>query len=89
MTTQTVADLLSGMLWNALWIGLPLLLIGLVAGVLLSLLQIVTSIQDPSFSAVPRLLVFFVSLLLLLPWMIFKLTTYTAHLFQNLGQYAH
>jgi len=43
-----------------------LLAIGLVAGVIISLLQIVTSIQDPSFSAVPRLLVFFAAILLML-----------------------
>jgi flagellar biosynthetic protein FliQ len=88
MTTQTVVDLISGMLWNCFWTGLPLLAVGLVAGLLISLLQIVTSIQDPSFSAVPRLLAFFTGVLLLLPWMILRLTTYTTHLLQSLGQYA-
>jgi len=88
MNAQSVVDLIAGMLWSCFWVSLPLLAVGLVAGVIISLLQIVTSIQDPSFSAVPRLLAFFAAILLMLPWMILRLTTYTCHLFQDLAKYA-
>jgi len=88
MNPQSVVDLISGMLWNSFWVCLPLLAIGLIAGVIISLLQVITSIQDPSFSAVPRLLAFFAAILLMLPWMILRLTTYTGHLFEDFSKYA-
>ena len=88
MNDRSVVDLVSSMLWSSFWISLPLLLVGLVAGVLISLFQIVTSIQDPSFSAVPRLLAFIAAIILMLPWIILRLTTYTIHLLQDLPKYA-
>ena len=88
MNDQSVVDLVTNMLWSSFWIGLPLLLIGLIAGVIISLFQILTSIQDPSFSAVPRLLAFFAAIIIFLPWIILRLTTYTTELFQNLPKYA-
>ena len=88
MNAQSVVDLIAGMLWGCFWICLPLLAVGIVAGIIISLLQIVTSIQDPSFSAVPRLLAFFGAILLMLPWMILRLTTYTCHLFSDFAKYA-
>jgi len=57
--------------------------------VFVSLLQIVTSIQDPSFGAVPRLAAFFVVLFVALPWILMRLTTFTERLFGSFDRYAH
>jgi flagellar biosynthesis protein FliQ len=54
---------------------------------LVSLIQVATSIQDSSFSAVPRLTVFLFGLLFLLPWMTTKLIGYTTALFGDFGRY--
>lgn len=70
------------------WLSLPLLAVGFAAGVAISVLQILTSVQDPAFGAVPRLLAFFVGLLLFLPWMLLKLTSYTTSLFSDFSRYA-
>ena len=70
------------------WLSAPLLAIGLVAGVVVSLLQIVTSIQDSAFSAVPRLLAFMVGIMLLLPWMLQKLMAYTIGIIGDLPRFA-
>jgi len=43
---------------TAFWLALPLLAVGFVAGILISLIQIVTSIQDTAFNAIPRLIAF-------------------------------
>jgi flagellar biosynthetic protein FliQ len=64
------------------------LMIGLATGILISLTQIVTSIQDTGFSTIPRLVVFLVAILLLMPWMIQRMTVYTTSLFGDLGRYA-
>lgn len=71
------------------WLSAPLLAIGLVAGVVVSLLQIVTSIQDTAFSAVPRLAAFLVGIMLLLPWMLSRLMTYTTSIIGDLSRFAH
>lgn len=88
MTNGTIIELLRDMMMCAFWVGLPILLIGLVAGILISLMQIVTSIQDPAFGSVPRLLAFLAGLLLCLPWMLQRITAYTVHLIQELPRYA-
>ena len=88
MTPDFVAQILRQMLLTALMVSAPLLLIGLATGIVISLLQIVTSIQDAAFNAIPRLAAFFTGILLLMPWMIRKLMAYTIGLFGDLGRYA-
>jgi flagellar biosynthetic protein FliQ len=88
MTPDFVVQVLRQMLLTALWTTAPLLLIALAAGIVISLLQIVTSIQDAAFSTIPRLAVFFTSILLLMPWMIQKLMAYTIGVLGDLGRYA-
>ena len=70
------------------WLAAPLLAIGFIAGIAISLVQIATSIQDNAVSSIPRLTAFLAGLLLLLPWMLQKLMGYTITLFGNLGRYA-
>ena len=55
------------------WLAAPLLAIGFVAGIAISLVQIATSMQDNAFSTIPRLIAFLVGLLLLMPWMLQKI----------------
>jgi len=59
-----------------------------IVGVVISLLQTLTSIQDPSFGAVPRLAALFVALLLVLPWILMRLITYSERLLADLSKYA-
>lgn len=89
MTSQTAIDLFAQALMTTFWLSMPLLVIGLAAGVVVSLVQIVTSIQDNSFSSVPRLASFFFGLLLLLPWMTAKLVSYTTTLLGDFSRYAN
>ena len=89
MTTATVTDLLRNTFMTTFWLSLPVLVAGFVIGILVSLAQIVTSIQDSSFSTVPRLAVFLGALLLAMPWMLMRLIGYTSALFGDLGRFAH
>lgn len=88
MSQQMAIEVIRQALLAAFWLSLPLLTIGFLAGVAISLLQIVTSVQDPAFGSVPRLAAFLAGLVLLLPWMLMKLTTYTSGLLGDLGRYA-
>jgi flagellar biosynthetic protein FliQ len=89
MTPDSVVQIVRETLMATFWLSAPLLAIGLVAGIVVSLLQIVTSIQDTAFSAVPRLAAFLVGIILLLPWMLMKLMAYTTGILGNLSRFAH
>jgi flagellar biosynthetic protein FliQ len=88
MTPDTVVEIVRHTLIVSFWLAAPLLAIGFIAGIVMSLIQIATSIQDSAFSTIPRLVVFLLGLLLLLPWMLQKTMAYTVSLFDNLGRYA-
>lgn len=89
MSTQLAIDSIQQALMTALWLCLPLLAVLFVVGIAISVVQILTSIQDPAFGAVPRLTAFFAILVISLPWILTRLVDYTVRLFSNLGKYAH
>ena len=62
----------------------PLLMIAMVVGLLISLVQTLTQIQEMTLVFVPKILVVFVSLILLLPFMIEQLRTFSAGLFDRI-----
>jgi len=88
MTSDAVVEILRHALLAAFWVAAPLMAIAFAAGVAISLAQIVTSIQDTAFSTIPRLVVFVVAILMLMPWMIQRMVVYTAELLGDLGRYA-
>jgi flagellar biosynthetic protein FliQ len=89
MSSQMVVEVLRQALMTAFWLGLPLLAVGLAVGILISLAQILTSLQDVAVGAVPRLVAFLAAFLVFLPWMLMRLVTYTSSLFGDLARYAH
>lgn len=88
MTPEAVSHIVGQMFVAAFWVCAPLLAIGLATGIVVSLVQIVTSIQDASFSAIPRLAAFLGGALLLMPWMIHRSMTYASDILGNLSRYA-
>ena len=88
MTPDLVVEIVRQALWATFWLSAPLLLAGFLAGVLISLLQIVTSIQDSAFSTVPRLAAFLGATLIFLPWILMRLMAYTTGILGDLGRFA-
>jgi flagellar biosynthetic protein FliQ len=88
MTPEMAVNIIRHALVETFWLSLPLLAIGFAVGIAVSLLQVLTSIQDTAFGAVPRLAAFLVGLLILLPWMMSRLISYTGLLLKDFGQYA-
>ena len=89
MTPDMVVQIVRETLLTTFWLVAPVLLIGFVTGIVVSLVQIATSMQDNAFSTVPRLTAFLAVLVIAMPWMLGKLIGYTAELFGNLGRFAH
>ena len=88
MNPQTVTEIVRQALMAAFWLSLPLLAVGFVVGVVISLLQIVTSMQDSAFATIPRLGAFLLGVLLFFPWMLLHLISYTTALLGDLARYA-
>jgi flagellar biosynthetic protein FliQ len=72
----------------AFWLGAPILVVAFITGVAVNIVQVATSMQDSAFSAVPRLAIFLFSFLVLGPWMLRQISSYTISLFSDLSRYA-
>lgn len=81
MEVGTALDLVQRTLVLALLISAPMLLIGLVVGVIVSLFQAVTQIQEQTLTFVPKIASMVIAAVLLMPWIVQKLLDYSAALF--------
>ena len=88
MTPQFVIQIIEHSLMAAFWICAPILAIAFVLGVVINLIQIATSLQDPVFSTVPRLAAALAGILFLLPWMLHTAMSYAISIFGNIPLYA-
>jgi len=87
MSPDVVTQLARDAIEVTLYLSLPILGIGLIVGLLVSIFQAVTQIQEVTLVFVPKIIVVLVSLLFLSPWMMQKMMHYTEQLLINLPQY--
>jgi flagellar biosynthesis protein FliQ len=71
----------------AVMVSLPMLIAGLVAGVLVSIFQTVTSIQDNVLAFIPRAAAIFAAFALTFPWILRVVTGFSADLIRRLPEY--
>lgn len=72
------------MLWNALIVALPILLVILIVGVLISVLQVATQIQEITLSYAPKIIVAALMLILIGPWMSGRVTDFARSLYATI-----
>ena len=89
MNQEMVLKLARDTLQVTLMVSGPLLLVSLVVGILVSIAQVVTSIQDMTLSFVPRTVAVFLAFLFLFPWVMNIMIAFTAQLFGHLERFAH
>jgi flagellar biosynthetic protein FliQ len=87
MNDAQVTTLMQNALSTLMWIVAPMLGVAVVTGVVVSLIQTLTSIQDQTFSFAPRVIAIFVIFLVTFPWVLQVLITYTAALFGDFSPY--
>lgn len=71
----------------ALTISLPMLGVGLVVGIFISILQAATQVQEMTLTFIPKIVSIFIAMLLAFPWILDKMITFTRELFLNLPNY--
>jgi flagellar biosynthetic protein FliQ len=84
MTPQTVMAIGQGALEMTLMVSAPLLLAALIVGLIVSVFQAATQINEMTLSFIPKLVAIFAALLISGPWIITMLTDYMRRLFGNI-----
>ena len=87
MGADQVVELMRHLLVEALLLSAPLLVSAALISLLVSLLQTLTSVQEQTLTAVPRLAVVFIVAMVTLPWTVHRLVSYTLGLFADFHRY--
>lgn len=84
MTPQDVLDLGQYALWTILKISIPLMLTALVVGLIISLFQALTQIQEMTLSFIPKIICLFIALIFLFPYIGQTLNSFTLNMFDRI-----
>ncbi len=84
MTPEFVIGFARQAIELTLLISLPMLGVGLVVGLAVSIIQAATQIQEMTLSFIPKIVAIFAALLISFPWMLDKMVTYTRDIFLNI-----
>jgi flagellar biosynthetic protein FliQ len=84
MNQDTVVSLSTQAMKLAIEIGGPMMLVGLVVGLVVSIFQAVTSIQEQSLSFIPKIVGLAAVIVILGPWMLDQLVTYAQNLYTSI-----
>lgn len=86
MSPDYTVELLKNMIMHIIMISAPLLITGMVVGLLVSLFQAVTSIQEQTLTFVPKALAVTALLFIIMPWIVRTLVDYTTGIFDKIPQ---
>ncbi len=87
MTVELVTGIMAETVRVILFVAAPVLIVGLIVGVAVSLIQAATQVQEITLVFVPKILACLIALIAALPWMIATLITYTQELFRHIPMY--
>ncbi|MCM1178733.1 MAG: flagellar biosynthesis protein FliQ [Clostridium sp.] len=87
MSTGVVIDIAREALWLIIKCAAPLLLVSLIVGLVISIFQTVTSIQEQTLTFVPKILSIFITLILCGGWIMDNIVSFMQHLFENFSYY--
>jgi len=82
MTEQVIIDIFTQTLVLIIKVSAPMLLVSLIVGLVVSILQTITSIQEQTLTFVPKLLAIFLTLILVGNWILTTLKEFIIELFQ-------
>ena len=89
MSEECVIYVFREALYTALLVSAPLLIVSLVVGLVISIFQAATSIQEITLTFVPKLVVIAIVAVLTLPWMIDVIVAFTTGLFNHIPALGH
>lgn len=87
MTEEFIISFAVESIKTTLLLSAPMLLFGLVTGLVVSVFQAVTSIQEMTLTFIPKILAVFLSLILFFPWLLNQIMQFTANILINFPEY--
>lgn len=87
MTPEFVIGFARQAIELTLMISMPMLLVGLIVGLAVSIFQAATQIQEATLSFIPKIISIFLALLLAFPWIMDKMITFTKDIFLHFPNY--
>ena len=87
MTEEQVVDITREALFLIIECSAPLLLISLVVGLVISIFQTITSIQEQTLTFVPKIIGVFIGVMIFGSWILTKITDYIQKLWSNFSTY--
>jgi flagellar biosynthetic protein FliQ len=86
MDQAVVMEIASRAMWLTLQVSLPVLGVSLVVGLLVSIFQAVTQLQEPTLSFIPKILAVVLVVVVAGPWMLNSLLSFTTQLFAGISE---
>ena len=86
METLDIVEIGQDLLVTVMWLSGPAILASLIVGLVISLMQTVTSIQEQTLSFAPRIIAVALVMLLTLPWMLQQSTAFTIRMMERMLQ---
>lgn len=87
MSSETVISIARQGIYTILMVSGPLLLIALVVGLIISIFQATTQIQEQTLAFVPKIIAVLVGIVIFGPWMLSRMLSYTTEIFSNLTRF--
>ena len=87
MNIDLALSLSQDMLWNAVLLGAPVLGVSLLVGLLISIFQVVTQIQEMTLTFVPKILAIVIVIFVMGQWMLNTLVSYASQLILGIPSY--
>lgn len=87
MTTEAVLNIASEAIWTIIQVSAPLLLISLVVGLVITIFQTVTSIQEQTLTFIPKILVIFMGMLIFGSFILDTIVSFMQELWSSFGAY--
>ncbi|MEG3618383.1 flagellar biosynthesis protein FliQ [Magnetovibrio sp. PR-2] len=86
MTQVDVLEIAQGALWVILKVSGPIMMAGLMIGLIIALFQALTTIQEMTLTFVPKIIVIFVAIVVFLPFMMTAVIEFSMTLFDRISQ---
>ena len=87
MTTELIMGIATETMKVTLLVSAPVLLVGLIVGLAISIFQAVTQVHEMTLTFVPKIIAVMIAMLIALPWMMNLIVTFTHNLFSNIPTY--
>ncbi|MBE5864830.1 MAG: flagellar biosynthesis protein FliQ [Lachnospiraceae bacterium] len=89
MTVDAVVEIANNALFLIIKVSLPILLVSLCVGLIVSIFQTATSIQEQTLTFVPKIVCVFLALAIVGGWMMTQMVEFTTQLWSNFSLYIH